>query len=124
MLVLTRKPQETIRIGDNITITVIKTKGNSVRLGIEAPTDVSVLRGELVATATDFDESPILEQKPARDPAGKHGPRDTTPSDSGSAAVRHTRAPKGASTQSRVQSILPQVLGEPGPLRKMMANKK
>ncbi len=45
MLVLTRKPQEKIRIGDNITITVIKTKGQGVRLGIEAPKDISVLRG-------------------------------------------------------------------------------
>ena len=48
MLVLTRKNQEKIRIGDDITITVIKTKGKSVRLGIEAPNDVPVLRGELL----------------------------------------------------------------------------
>ena len=48
MLVLTRKHQEKIRIGDNITITVLKTKGKAVRLGIEAPADVPVIRGELV----------------------------------------------------------------------------
>ena len=47
MLVLTRKYQEKIRIGDNITITVLRTKGKAVRLGIEAPTDVPVIRGEL-----------------------------------------------------------------------------
>ncbi len=47
MLVLTRKQSEKIRIGDNITITVIRMKGKSVRLGIEAPSSVSVLRGEL-----------------------------------------------------------------------------
>ena len=47
MLVLTRKQSEKIRIGDNITITVIRMKGKSVRLGIEAPNSVSVLRGEL-----------------------------------------------------------------------------
>src|ERR1041385_3050783 len=47
MLVLTRKYQEKIRIGNNITITVLRTKGKAVRLGIEAPTDVPVIRGEL-----------------------------------------------------------------------------
>jgi carbon storage regulator len=53
MLVLTRKQQEKIRIGDSITITVLRTKGKAVRLGIEAPADVPVIRGELV-----FDASP------------------------------------------------------------------
>src|SRR5689334_8217689 len=47
MLVLTRKYQEKIRIGNNITITVLRTKGKAVRLGIEAPSDVPVIRGEL-----------------------------------------------------------------------------
>ena len=48
MLVLTRKQNEKIRIGDNITITVVRMKGKSVRLGIEAPNQVNVLRGELI----------------------------------------------------------------------------
>src|SRR5215471_6448428 len=47
MLVLTRKLQEKIQIGDNITITILRTKGKSVRLGIEAPLEVPVIRGEL-----------------------------------------------------------------------------
>ena len=47
MLVLTRKQNEKIRIGNQITITVLRMKGKAVRLGIEAPADVSVLRGEL-----------------------------------------------------------------------------
>lgn len=53
MLVLTRKQNEKIQIGDNITITVVRMKGKSVRLGIEAPNDVNVLRGELVFDAAD-----------------------------------------------------------------------
>lgn len=48
MLVLTRKLQEKIRIGDQITITILRTKGKSVRLGIEAPMEVPVVRGELI----------------------------------------------------------------------------
>ncbi len=47
MLVLTRKTQETIQIGNDITISILKLKGNAVRIGIEAPRDVRVLRGEL-----------------------------------------------------------------------------
>ena len=47
MLVLTRKAQQRIQIGDNITITVVRVKGQSVRVGIEAPNDVRVIRGEL-----------------------------------------------------------------------------
>lgn len=47
MLVLTRKVQEQIKVGDNITITIIRVKGQSVRVGIEAPRDVRVMRSEL-----------------------------------------------------------------------------
>jgi carbon storage regulator CsrA len=50
MLVLTRKLQETIRIGNNVTITIVRIQGNTVRVGIEAPQDVRVVRGE-IATA-------------------------------------------------------------------------
>jgi carbon storage regulator len=47
MLVLSRKPGEQVYIGNHITITVVEIKGNRVRLGIDAPSDVSVLRAEL-----------------------------------------------------------------------------
>jgi len=47
MLVLSRKDQESILIGDNIKITVLKSKGNTVRIGIEAPKDVRILRNEI-----------------------------------------------------------------------------
>lgn len=47
MLVLSRKIQEQVRIGDNITLTILQIKGKTVRVGIEAPRDVRVVRGEL-----------------------------------------------------------------------------
>ncbi|QWR78823.1 carbon storage regulator CsrA [Candidatus Magnetomonas plexicatena] len=47
MLVLTRKSEEAIKLGDSITITVVEIKGNKVRLGIEAPTGVRIYRQEL-----------------------------------------------------------------------------
>lgn len=49
MLVLTRKLDESIRIGDDIRITVLRVKGNTVRVGIEAPKHVRVIREELQA---------------------------------------------------------------------------
>lgn len=47
MLVLTRKPNQQIRIGNDIVVTVVKVRGNTIRLGIEAPQDVRVMRSEL-----------------------------------------------------------------------------
>ena len=48
MLVLTRKPAEMIHIGNDIVIKVIKTARGTVKIGIEAPDDVRVIRGELL----------------------------------------------------------------------------
>ena len=48
MLVLTRKLQEKIHVGDDITITVVRIKGNTVRVGIEAPSQVRIVRGEVL----------------------------------------------------------------------------
>ena len=48
MLVLTRKVGERIQIGDKVVITVVRATRDSVRIGIEAPPDVTVLRQELV----------------------------------------------------------------------------
>ena len=47
MLVLSRRESERIKLGDSIVVTVVKVAGDRVRLGIEAPTSVLVLRGEL-----------------------------------------------------------------------------
>ncbi len=47
MLVLSRKLNEKIQLGDNITVTVLRVQGNTIRLGIDAPRDVRILRGEL-----------------------------------------------------------------------------
>lgn len=47
MLILTRKTAETLMIGDNITVTVLGVKGNQVRIGVNAPKEVSVHREEI-----------------------------------------------------------------------------
>jgi carbon storage regulator len=53
MLVLSRKRWEAVRIGPDIRITVVKLDRGMVRLGIEAPEDVSVLREELLLDPDD-----------------------------------------------------------------------
>lgn len=47
MLILTRRPGETLTIGDDITVTVLGIKGCQIRLGVNAPKDVEVHREEI-----------------------------------------------------------------------------
>ena len=48
MLVLSRKKDETIVIGENIELTVVEVRGDTVKLGISAPREVKIFRGELL----------------------------------------------------------------------------
>ena len=67
MLVLSRKAQQTIRIGDSITVTILNVKGTTVRIGIDAPREIRVIRGELPVFTTDESE----EATHSRPVAGK-----------------------------------------------------
>lgn len=58
MLILTRRVGETLVIGDNVKITVLGVKGNQVRIGVDAPKEVSIQRSEL------FDDT-VLKAAPA-----------------------------------------------------------
>ena len=51
MLVLTRQPGERIVIDDQIIVTVLEVQGSRIRLGIEAPKEIPVMREELVQSA-------------------------------------------------------------------------
>lgn len=85
MLVLTRKIDEQIKIGDDITITVIKLRNNQIRLGIDAPREVRVLRAELEEKETV--QASVTEQP-------------STPGQSvSSAAGRKSEAPRSKSLQ-------------------------
>lgn len=53
MLVLSRKPGEKLQIGDSIEVTIVRIGPNTVRLGIEAPRDVNIVRSELQASGED-----------------------------------------------------------------------
>ncbi len=53
MLILTRRSDEAIRLGDNIIIKIVEIKGNQVRLGIDAPKELRVYREELYQRIVD-----------------------------------------------------------------------
>ncbi|QDU30738.1 hypothetical protein ETAA8_58860 [Anatilimnocola aggregata] len=57
MLVLSRKEAERIRLGDSIVVTVVRVSGDKVRLGIDAPANIVVLREELEPHAAVADLS-------------------------------------------------------------------
>jgi carbon storage regulator len=64
MLVLSRKKEESIIIGDNIAVTVVDIRGNTVRLGITAPIEVTVHRQETYETIRRIElDSKIKEWK-------------------------------------------------------------
>jgi carbon storage regulator CsrA len=110
MLVLTRKPSEQVRIGDNIVITILKTKGKAVKIGIEAPAEVAVLRGELAASC-ERSETRAKAEASAQSAAMFASEEDAEPE--GRVLFARTGG-------SRVKTLLPEMLGDSAPLRAML----
>jgi len=134
MLVLTRKYQEKIRIGNNITITVLRMKGKAVRLGIEAPENVPVVRGELsfeseaegeVAEATvDGEASDSSSARDGRTIArsveaaadwSANSKSDEKSRSGGKPTVKFQRM-----SREKLAEVLPGLVNSAGPLRAMM----
>ena len=130
MLVLTRKYQEKIRIGNDITITVLRTKGKAVRLGIEAPPTVPVIRGELkfeerAESAPDESLELVGAGNSARPGEASAEPSWTTKPRSrngergravrSAAEVAHRRVPR-----EKVSEIVPRLVSGSAPLRALM----
>lgn len=84
MLVLTRKTQQQIKIGNNITVTIVRVTGQAVRVGIEAPEEIRVVRAEIV-------------DKPAKN--GQH--------EGAQGAVESTSSAGSAKTSDASQGSLP-----------------
>ena len=78
MLVLSRREKQRIRLGDNIIVTVVRVAGDKVRLGIEAPADILVLRDELETRTV---------AKPVADQAANQAAAELVASDAGLAAI-------------------------------------
>ena len=77
MLVLTRKTQQQIHVGNDIVITILQVKGQCVRVGIEAPRQVRVVRGELTqsqgetATEVTADVAPSVQAEATHEAASE-----------------------------------------------------
>jgi carbon storage regulator len=63
MLVLTRKTGERIRLGDDLTITVLEISGSTVRLGIDAPAEIPVYREEIWDAVKGQERTAIDDEK-------------------------------------------------------------
>jgi carbon storage regulator len=70
MLVLSRKPGERILIGDNVAVTIVRIGPNSVRLGIDAPRDMNIVREELCMPSN---ANGVATAPPAEATAVAHG---------------------------------------------------
>ena len=124
MLVLSRRENERIRLGDSIVVTVVRLSGDKVRLGIEAPADVPVIRGELsFEHETGRAEEPLEtvsfeESEPVKLTNRASGmataTRWETARDS-ETKVTLSRVPRG-----KVRGILPKMVSGSAPLRAMM----
>jgi carbon storage regulator len=66
MLVLSRQVYQRIVIGDSIVLTVTRIEGNQVRIGIEAPPDVPIIREELLPNSDLLPDAPPLPERLAR----------------------------------------------------------
>ncbi|QEH37352.1 Carbon storage regulator [Aquisphaera giovannonii] len=79
MLVLTRKLLEKLYIGDNICVTVVRLEGGQVRLGIEAPRSVNVVRAELVPERDQHQPWPEEDVRADAPTPIRHGLRRVPP---------------------------------------------
>ncbi len=67
MLILTRKLNEAIMIGEDIKITVVEIQGDKVKLGIEAPRELSVLREEIYRAVSEENRQATLNPRGVAD---------------------------------------------------------
>jgi carbon storage regulator CsrA len=63
MLVLTRKTKQQIQIGENIVVTILQVRGQTIRVGIEAPRDVRVVRSEIADVPVEKAEQQTIVGK-------------------------------------------------------------
>ncbi len=59
MLILSRRESERVHLGDDIVLTIVRVNGDKVRIGVEAPPHVKILRTELEVSLTDI--APAVE---------------------------------------------------------------
>ncbi len=96
MLVLTRKHNETLHIGDDIVITIVRARGSSIRIGIEAPKEINIQRGELIG-------------KPTKQVAAPKSTDAMKPTSDGSEKLGQSENAAGAGPLSKFLKVFPKV---------------
>jgi carbon storage regulator CsrA len=123
MLVLSRKFQEKIRIGNEITITILRAKGKAVRLGIEAPADIPVIRGELAFDVTCKAGEPkgaLSDAWRVDDVSASTSTPHRQLSQQDTVTVPGSQVSLRRVGRGRAAEVLPQFLPGEGPLRAML----
>jgi carbon storage regulator len=113
MLVLTRKQGDKIRIGDDVVITVVRTKGKTVRLGIQAPLHVPVLRGEIAAAMAGE------QLRPARD-ASATTDKESPPVDASDGGESGSKTVQLCSDSRACSASVAAAAASRGPLRELL----
>ena len=67
MLILQRKAGQSLRIGENITVTIVAVENNRVRIAIDAPSDISILRSELIEAIAANQEAVVVQDTAANE---------------------------------------------------------
>ncbi len=79
MLVLSRKRDQRIMIGNNVRLTVVDVRGDTVQLGIEAPKDIPIYREEIYNSILDANKDALERKLPHPDDLGKVKPMKRKP---------------------------------------------
>lgn len=94
MLVLTRRPHQSIHIGDDIVVTVLEVKGDQIRIGISAPRDVQVHREEVLQALTQANRSAVLPANTSAVPVPSLPPRPAPPAGQPARPIPGPRRPR------------------------------
>lgn len=110
MLVLSRKEKEQILIGEDITITLLRIDGNKVRIGIDAPKEVRIIRGELRVKEASLE---LDVDADAGNPISDREQAFAHPQESQQDRIETPRVPALAAGKTRRPGLRPQVAHAP-----------
>lgn len=102
MLVLTRKVKQQIQIGENIVVTLLQIRGQTVRVGIEAPRQVRVVRSEIADVPAIRTQPPLARVRSVTAKSARAAAARTEGEEGFSSPLAGCAAPIGATTSSPI----------------------
>ena len=105
MLILTRKPGESLYIGDDIKVSIVEIKGHQIRIGIEAPKECRVYREEIYLAILEENKSAAL-MPDAMQSLDSFAPRVIQPGKLHISSVKSTEGEKSAEHASKMPEIV------------------